>query len=114
MPLVNQIVGREDDFFINDKGGLIGRVASVLFKYANHVNKGQIIQKTLSDFEILVEAEEDFSQMDEQILIDRTREIMGASVQVTVRVVDRITPGASGKLRAAIREFPLEQARDIL
>ncbi len=113
MPLVKQIIGREDDFFVNEKGGLIGRVASVLFKYAKHVSRGQIIQKKRSEFEILVEAEEGFGEEDEQVLIDRTREIMGATAQVKIKVVDQIPTGAGGKLRAAIREFPLEDAREI-
>jgi phenylacetate-CoA ligase len=109
MPLVRQIVGREDDFFVNESGGLIGRVASVLFKHARHVTRGQIIQNKPSEFEILVETEEGFGTADEQALIDRTREIMGASAQVTVRTVDQIPAGAGGKLRAAIRRFPLDR-----
>ncbi len=113
MPLVRQIVGREDDFFVNEKGGLIGRVASVLFKQARHVTRGQIIQKRQSEFEILVETEDAFDAGDEQTLIDRTREIMGASAQVTVRAVDQIPAGAGGKLRAAIREFPLDRIPEI-
>ena len=113
MPLVKHIVGREDDFFINEKGGLIGRVASVLFKHANHVSQGQIIQKKRSEFEILVETEEGFGKEDEQVLIDRTREIMGKTAQVKIKVVDQIPTGAGGKLRAAIREFPLEEAWEI-
>jgi len=113
MPLVRQIVGREDDFFVNEKGGLIGRVASVLFKQARHITRGQIIQKKQSEFEILVETEDAFDAGDEQILIDRTREIMGASAQVTIRVVDQIPAGAGGKLRAAIREFPLDNIQEV-
>ncbi len=113
MPLVQRIVGREDDFFINDKGALIGRVASVLFKQARHVIRGQIIQKKPSEFEIFVETEHAYSAGDEQILIDRTREIMGASAQVTVRVVDQLPAGAGGKLRAAVRLFPLDRVPDM-
>ncbi len=113
MPLVRQIVGREDDFFVHEHGGLIGRVASVLFKNVNRVRRGQIIQKKLSQFEIIVEAEEGFGKKDQKVLVDRTREIMGATAQVSIKVVDQIPAGAGGKLRAAIREFPLEMAREL-
>jgi len=104
MPIVKKIMGREDDLLLANNGSYVGMSAYKIFKYAENIKKGQIIQCSHYEFILNIEASESFSQRDKEFLILKVKESFGDLSKVTVNLVSTIPLGAQGKFKAVIRE----------
>ncbi len=105
MPVVAKIIGREDDLLIANNGSYIGMSAYKIFKYASHIRKGQIIQKSNISFEINIEPTNDFDEDDASFLVSKVKESFGSASTVQINKLNEIPLSANGKFKAVIREF---------
>lgn len=105
MPMVEKIVGREDDLLIANNGSYIGMSAYKVFKYAKHLKNGQIIQKNKYLFLINIEITDGFNKSDKEFLIEKIKSSFGEKSEVEIVVLDKIPLGANGKFKAVIRDF---------
>lgn len=107
MPFVEKIMGREDDLLIASNGSYIGMTAYKIFKYAEHINKAQIIQKNKNLFIVNVEVTDEFGISDIEFLKNKVKGTFGDSSQIQINKVQSIPLGANGKYKAVIRDFKL-------
>jgi phenylacetate-CoA ligase len=111
-PLLAQIDGREDDMFVSLHGHYVHG------HYFNHVVRNlesfrtfQIVQHEPHRLTLkLVKHPDRYNPADEARLLAGIRSALGDGVTVTVAYVEQIPPTASGKIRYAIREFPISLA----
>ena len=107
MPIIKKIMGREDDLLVASNGSLIGMSAYKVFKHANHIIRGQIIQKNKTDFILNVEVTEKFGKKDILFLENKVKESFGFNSKIKVNIVKSIPLGPNGKFKSVIREFKL-------
>ncbi|MBS9462205.1 phenylacetate--CoA ligase family protein [Flagellimonas sp. 389] len=105
MPMVEKIVGREDDLLIANNDSYIGMSAYKVFKYAKHLKNGQIVQKSKYLFVINIEITDDFNESDKEFLEEKVKSSFGENSKVEIVVLDKIPLGANGKFKAVIRDF---------
>ena len=104
-PLITRITGRRSDHFKTKKGELIhGEYFTHLFYGKEYVRKFQVIQRDLDKIEILVVCQQRMDDRDRSDIEDKIRLVMGKDCQVFFRLVDDITPTASGKYRYTISD----------
>lgn len=109
LPLLASIEGREDDTFVAADGTYIhGHYFNHLMRNLQGFRGFQIIQHSREQVSLkLIKHEAAYSASEEAALLEGIRSALGEGVQIHVEHVDDIPRGPSGKLRYAIREFPL-------
>lgn len=104
MPLIGDIVGRQDDVVITSDGRRIGMLSYNVFKWTKGIKESQIIQKTPAHFEIRIVPGPGFDSEQSEVAVRALKERVGEDVSVSVTTVDRLERSANGKLRAVISE----------
>lgn len=107
-PIVDQIIGRQDDILYTEEKGFVGRMDTA-YKGLEGIEKSQIIQKT-PDL-IIINQIIDTSVYDEKMndkFIKNLRERLGEEIQININIVDEIPLGANGKFNAVKRMFSFE------
>ena len=107
MPLLEEICGREDDIFLTTDGRFVHGVAFAnCIKRLPEVEAFQIVQLAPDEAKVLLVTRDgqeppglDGVKADYQALLPGTR--------ISYQLVDKIPPSASGKIRYAVRQFPL-------
>ena len=106
MPMVQKIIGREDDVLWTEDRGYCGRMDTA-FKGLKHILKTQIVQKSPELIEIYCIVDKDYTEEMEKIFIGNLRERLGIHIKIKFYYVDNISLGRNGKFDAVKREFPL-------
>lgn len=99
-PLVKEILGRIDDFVFSKETGKInlGNVSNTT-KGTIGIVKFQVIQDNLDKLQILVVADQNYSESDEKIFLNNWRERVGSKMKIEITIVDEIPKQSSGKFR---------------
>ncbi len=106
LPILEAIDGRSDDTFITDQGILVnGQYFTNIARLLPSVTKFQIVQQSPS--QILLRLKDvGLTEQDVQSFCTQIRDKMG-NVSIEVERVTDIPAAASGKVRVAMRQFPL-------
>jgi len=105
--IFTEITGREDDIFLSLKGNYIhGHFFNHIVRNLDGIKQFQIIQKDRGNLLLKLIKSHNFRTEEAESFIAKIIEAMG-SVNIDVEFVDEIPPMASGKVRYAVREFPL-------
>jgi len=99
-PLVERILGRENDYIFSKEIGKInlGNLSNAL-KDVVGVIKFQVIQDEIERIKILVIKDESFDQISEQLFISNMRARVGTKILMDIEFVDNIPNESSGKYR---------------
>ena len=108
MPIVDEIIGRQEDILMTEERGYIGRLDPA-YKGLIGINKSKIIQHSLNRIEVLNVVAPSYSEMVQQKLIRNLRDRLGEKIDINIRIVDEISLGASGKFKAVERKFELPE-----
>ena len=100
MPIIHELVGRLEDTVIGLDGREMFRFHGI-FVGLPHVREGQVIQETLSHIRLKLVVDEDFNDLDRQVIAKRFEERLGG-VDLTFDFVDKIERTERGKFRAVI------------
>jgi phenylacetate-CoA ligase len=100
-PVVERVIGREDDYIILPDGRRIGRLDHV-FKGLTGIAEAQIVQLEIGQVKVLVVPFPSFSSSERQKLIDNIRSRTGSDLRVSIETVDKIPRSRNGKFRAVI------------
>lgn len=106
LPLVRQILGRQEDFVLTPDGRAIGMFAYRTLKHVRGLDKAQIVQLDPTRFR--VNAVLDGSQTNADVHSDLNgvfTRVLGFTPEIEIVVVARIHTGPSGKFRAVVRAF---------
>ncbi|MBL7736744.1 MAG: phenylacetate--CoA ligase family protein [Chitinophagaceae bacterium] len=104
--LMGRIEGRIDDFVHLESGQKIGRL-DIAFKGVNNILLSQIIQDHISGIRVNIVANERFGENDKNQLVHNLRSLLGAAIQIDVRIVgDKdIIKTAKGKYKLVINRL---------
>lgn len=102
MPVVERILGRQDDILFTPSRGYIGRLA-VFRKAPSTIRESQIVQVAPTKFllNVVPDREAGYQRSDLEAILEEMRLRLG-EVEVEVRECDSIPRGANGKLRGVI------------
>jgi phenylacetate-CoA ligase len=100
MPVFHELVGRLEDTVVGVDGREMVRFHGI-FVGLSHVREGQIIQKTLTDFQVRLVVDQNFSDTDKEEIYHRFQIRLG-QVNLEFEFVDKIERTLGGKFRAVI------------
>jgi phenylacetate-CoA ligase len=100
MPIVEEIVGRTEDIVTGPDGRKMVRFHGI-FVNISSIIEGQIIQKTINDFEIKVVVSARLKEDEIDIIRKRMDSQLG-KINLTITEVDSISRNKNGKFRAVI------------
>lgn len=101
LPLVEQIVGRVDDYVKTPDGRYIGMMA-IIFDWVNGLWEGQIVQERLNELIIRVVPMRELTDDMKKDIAEKARSITGPGMNILVEAVDQIPRTARGKLRTVV------------
>ncbi len=104
-----EVVGRSTDFLVREDGTIMHALAGIyVLRATEGLAEFKLIQHTTRDVEVLAVPNARWSAAAPAGIESGLRQRLGASVRVTVRVVDAIPPEASGKHRYVISHVRLD------
>lgn len=107
MPIIEKIIGREDDLLWTVQKGYIGRMDTA-YKGLEGIIQSQIIQINPTDFEIKNIVDQSYTIEIEEKFIKNLKDRLGKTVNLKFEYVDNIPLGKNGKFEAVKRKFKLE------
>jgi len=107
MPIIQKIIGREDDILWTEEKGYVGRMDTA-YKGLKGIVKSQIIQENPSKVIVNLIADTDFDSIVQQQLLENLKDRLGESVEYQINEVSTIALGPNGKFDAVKRNFELE------
>lgn len=108
-PVLERIEGREDDVFVKPNGEYVhGHYFNHIARNLEGIDRFQIVQHAPDAFTLqLVKHPSTYQPEVAARFIDGIKQSFGEDIHVSVAFTDQIPPTPSGKVRYAIREFPL-------
>jgi len=103
-PVVDAVVGRQDDVVLLPDGREIGRLDHV-FKGITHIIEGQIVQERPDLIVLQIVPADGFGRSQEKRLVRQARERLGREIRIEVKLVDALERTASGKMQNVIRRY---------
>ncbi|MEW6448321.1 MAG: hypothetical protein AB1426_09570 [Bacillota bacterium] len=105
--VLQTIEGREDDIFVSREGKLVhGHFWNHIARNMNGIKQFQLIQHDRESVTLKIVKNEKFKPEEVEFFVHQIRDVLG-DININVVYCERIEPTASGKLRYAVREFPL-------
>ena len=103
-----EVVGRSTDFLVRADGTIMHALAGIyVLRAVEGVAEFKLVQHTVDAVEVLVVGNERWTPAGSAAIEQGLQQRLGASVRVTVRVVEHIAPEASGKHRYVVSYVPL-------
>jgi len=102
--LVEEIIGRVEDYVVTPEGKYIGRLDHI-FKDSVNVKEAQLIQKEVDELVIRIVPDANYSDSDEIKILKEARLRLGSSINIRIEYVDKIERGKNGKFRFVISEI---------
>lgn len=107
-PVLASVTGRIEDVITTPDGRTIGRLDPV-FKGIEHVIEAQIVQKDLSQLQVLVVRGKGFGDNDAGQIIKSLRQRVGHEIGVQIEFVDNIPRTRTGKFRFVVSHIAARQ-----
>ncbi len=111
LPVIKEIVGRIEDVISGPDGRQLVRFHGI-FVNQPHVREGQVIQEALDRIRVKVVPVNGFGTADQQEIVQRIQQRLGAQVHVIVEPVETIPRTASGKFKAVISLLNAKEQSD--
>ncbi|MDP9728183.1 phenylacetate--CoA ligase family protein [Alicyclobacillus tolerans] len=110
LPLIRSVDGREDDTFLRGDGLLVnGQYFTNIARLLPSIQQFQIEQVSVEQMILRLKDNGQLNQQDISAFCQQIKDKMG-DIQISVERLAEIHPAASGKMRVAIRSFPLPTA----
>ena len=104
LPVVQQIVGRVDDYVRTPDGRHIGMMA-IIFDWVTGIWEGQIVQEKIDELRIRVVPMGQLTQEMKQDIEAKARSLTGPDMKIIVEAVEEIPRTARGKLRTVVSKL---------
>lgn len=99
-PVIEKILGREDDIIMTADGRRIGRLSPVLKGFP--IVEAQYRQYKLNEIELLIVKSPEYGKETEIKIIEELHKRTGSSMIITIKYVERIERETGNKLRSVI------------
>lgn len=105
--VLQEIEGREDDIFVSKEGKLVhGHFWNHIARNMHGIKQFQLIQHDNESVTLKIVKNEKFKPEEVEYFVRQIRNVLGDS-NINVVYCEGIEPTVSGKLRYAVREFPI-------
>jgi len=101
-PVIESLLGRNDDVIITPDGRRIGRLSPVLKGFP--VKEGQYIQKTLYQIFVRIVKDIGYTEKAEYMIANELRKRIGYDMSISFEYYDRIPRGPGGKLKTIVND----------
>jgi phenylacetate-CoA ligase len=99
-PVMDEIIGRSDDFIITPDGRKVSRMGRVFYDYP--VQQVQYIQRSVDSLDVYIVKGNGFSQASEEKAYAELRKRLGAEIAIQLHFVDHIVREPNGKFKSVI------------
>jgi phenylacetate-CoA ligase len=106
--LIEKIFGRVEDYIVTPDNRFVGRLDH-LFKDSFNVKEAQIVQKQRDEILIRLVCKNDFTENDEQLILQEARLRLGDEIKIKFEQVTEIPRTANGKFRFIVSEIPQKE-----
>jgi phenylacetate-CoA ligase len=106
MPIVEEIIGRQEDILFTEEKGYVGRMDTA-YKGLNGIIKSKIIQHNINLVEVLNVVDGKYSEAIADLFLQNLKDRLGTKIKIEITLVDAIPSGASNKFKAVERCFDL-------
>lgn len=105
--VLQAIEGREDDIFVSKEGKLVhGHFWNHIARNMGGIRQFQLIQHNRENVTLRIVKNEKFKPEEVEFFVHQIRDVLGDS-NINLVYCEGIEPTTSGKLRYAVREFPI-------
>ncbi|NER15576.1 phenylacetate--CoA ligase family protein [Spongiivirga citrea] len=108
MPMVEKILGRDDDILWTEEKGFVGRMDTA-YKGLTGMEKSQIIQESPTNIIVNLIANDKYDEKIEQEFIQNLRDRLGNNIKISINKVNDIQLSSNGKFIAVKRKFEIPQ-----
>ncbi|MBK8186879.1 MAG: phenylacetate--CoA ligase family protein [Cellvibrio sp.] len=103
--IMSRIEGRLDDVIITPEGRKVGRMDPA-FKGIEGVSSAQIIQEEVALITVLVVLDaKNYARFDSELLISNIKERTSQSVEVRIKIVEKIEKNKNGKFKSVVSKL---------
>jgi len=106
-PLVEKIIGRNEDYITTPDGRFIGRLDHI-FKNTKNVEEAQIIQENRNLIILKIVKKPEFTNKDKKEIVSSVQERIGKNMNIEFEFVDHIPRLSNGKFKFVISKLNLE------
>lgn len=111
--LLDQILGRAEDYVLTPEGRILGRLDH-LFKDCRNVVEAQLYQARVEELVCRIVKTDDYSEADEQAIRAEARMRLGPALKIDFEYVARLPRTKGGKLRFVVSEIDQTKMPDLL
>lgn len=102
-PVIDDLVGRQDEVVVTTDGREIPMLSYNVFKYASHVEESQIVQDRTDQLTVKVVPENGYTEAQTKLIKEKVEEaVADEKIDVHITLVDQIPKTSAGKFRAVI------------
>ncbi|MDL0128082.1 phenylacetate--CoA ligase family protein [Halobacterium salinarum] len=101
-PIIEEIIGRQDEVVVTADGRRIPMLSYNVFKYTDGIEESQIVQESVDEFTLRIVPGEEYADEQADVAILKLKDRVGSDVSVTIQILDEIPKTSSGKFRAVI------------
>nr|WP_076145067.1 AMP-binding protein [Natrinema saccharevitans] len=101
-PVIEEIIGREDEVVITADGRRIPMLSYNVFKYAEGIEESQIVQESVDEFVLRIVPGDGYTDDQADLVTEKLKDRVGEDISVEVKLLDEIPKTSSGKFRAVI------------
>jgi phenylacetate-CoA ligase len=101
-PVVEEIIGRQDEVVITADGRRIPMLSYNVFKYTDGIEESQIVQESVDEFVFRIVPGEGYTDEQADIAVRKLKDRVGEDISVEVEFLDEIPKTSSGKFRAVV------------
>ncbi len=106
LPLMKSIEGRADDFILLPSGKLVSPIVlALLMKHSHGILEYQIVQEASNKIFVYVVLSEEVDEIYLQGICTSIQNTLENEVEVTMKNVDRLKMGSTGKIRSVISKM---------
>lgn len=106
MPIVSDIIGRQDDILFTTAKGYVGRMDTA-YKGLSGILASKIVQSSIDSIDVYQVIDSNYNATIEQILIRNLRDRLGDQIRIIFHEVSEIPTGKNGKMKSVQRTFAL-------
>lgn len=110
MPVIEKIIGREDDVLWTVEKGYVGRMDTA-YKGLHGIVKSQIVQESPTDVVINNVVDTTYDEDVQKKLVENLKERLGSNINIKINIVEDIPLGANGKFDAVKRNFVIDDVK---
>ena len=106
-PLMDDVATKNESIISLPDGRLISpSVLTHPFKPMHNIKASQIIQEQIDELKVKIVKGEQYSRLDETMLLNAFRDRLGDAIMVNIQYVEKIAQEASGKFKWVVSKIP--------